>query len=41
MRESRFTEEQITALLSEQERGLKTAEVCRKHGISRNTFYKW
>ena len=41
MRQSRFTEEQIIALLSEQERGMKTAEVCRKHGISPNTFYKW
>ena len=33
MRNSRFTEEQIIALLAEQERGLATAEVCRKHGI--------
>lgn len=41
MRRSRFTEEQIIAILAEQERGLKTAEVCRKHGISPNTFYKW
>ncbi|MDP6954102.1 MAG: transposase [Alphaproteobacteria bacterium] len=41
MRQSRFTEEQIIAILAEQERGLKTAEVCRKHGISQNTFYKW
>lgn len=41
MRQSRFTEEQIIAILAEQERGLKTAEVCRKHGISPNTFYKW
>lgn len=41
MRKSRFTEEQIIAILAEQERGLKTAEVCRKHGISPNTFYKW
>lgn len=36
MRRSRFTEEQIIAILGEQERGLKTAEVCRKHGISQN-----
>ena len=28
-------------ILAEQERGMKTAEVCRKHGISQNTFYKW
>ena len=41
MRQSRFTEEQIIAILGEQEQGLKTAEVCRKHGISQNTFYKW
>jgi len=41
MRQSRFTEEQIIAILAEQERGLKTVEVCRNHGISPNTFYKW
>ena len=40
MRKSRFTEEQVIAILNEQERGLKTAEVCRKHAISPNTFYK-
>ena len=41
MRKSRFTEERIIAVLSEQERGLSTAEVCRQHGISQTTFYKW
>ena len=41
MRGSRFKEEQIIALLREQEAGLSTAEVCRKHGISSATFYKW
>ena len=41
MRKSRFTEEQIIAILAEQERGMATAEVCRKHGISEGTFYKW
>lgn len=41
MRKSRFTEEQILAILTEQERGMATAEVCRKHGISPATFYKW
>lgn len=39
MRQSRFSEEQIIAVLGEQERGMKTAEVCRKQGISPNTFY--
>ena len=41
MRKSRFSEEQIIAVLAEQERGLSTAEVCRRHGISQTTFYKW
>ncbi len=41
MRKSRFTEEQIIAILAEQERGMATAEVCRKHGVSEGTFYKW
>ncbi len=41
MRQSRFTEEQVIAILAEQERGMKTVEVCRNHGISPNTFYKW
>ena len=41
MKKSRFTEEQIFAILAEQERGMATAEVCRKHGISQGTFYKW
>ena len=38
---SRFNEEQIIAILQEQEAGAKTADVCRKHGISGATFYKW
>ena len=41
MRSGRFTEEQIIAILKEQEAGAKTAEVCRRHGISVATFYKW
>lgn len=41
MRKSRFTEEQIIAILAEQERGMATAEVCRRHGLSSATFYKW
>jgi len=41
MKRSRFSEEQIIGILREQEAGAKTAEVCRKHGISDATFYKW
>ena len=41
MRKSRFSEEQIIAILGEQERGETTAQVCRRHGISTPTFYKW
>lgn len=37
----RFTEEQIIKILREQESGQTTAEICRKHGISPATFYKW
>jgi len=39
MRASRFSEEQIIGILREHERGEKTAEVCRRHGISDATFY--
>ncbi|GAU87099.1 mobile element protein [Bosea sp. BIWAKO-01] len=41
MRLSRFTEEQIIGMLKEQEAGAATGDVCRKHGISSATFYKF
>jgi putative transposase len=41
MKRSRFSEEQIIGILEEQEAGSATADVCRKHGVSSATFYKW
>ena len=41
MKRSRFSEEQIIAILKEQEAGMPTADVCRRHGISPATFYKY
>lgn len=41
MKRSRFTEEQIIGMLKEQEAGMSTADVCRKHGVSSATFYKF
>lgn len=40
MRKSRFTEAQIIWMIKEQEAGMATAEVCRRHGLSPATFYK-
>lgn len=41
MKRSRFSEEQIIAMINEQEAGSPTAEVCRKYGISSASFYKY
>jgi len=41
MKRSRFSQEQVIAVLREQEAGVPPAEVCRKHGISSATFYAW
>lgn len=41
MRKSRFSDEQIINILKEHQAGLGAAELCRKHGISDATFYKW
>jgi putative transposase len=41
MKRSRFTDDQIIGILKEHEAGLSAAELCRKHGISDATFYKW
>lgn len=41
MKRSRFSEEQIIGILKQHESGVSTADVCREHGISSGTFYKW
>ena len=41
MKRTRFSEEQIIGILKEHQAGLSAAELCRKHGISDATFYKW
>lgn len=41
MKRKRFTEEQIIGVLKEHELGAKTADLCRKYGISEATFYNW
>lgn len=41
MRTSKFSETQIVSILKQQDAGLKVADICREHGISQATFYKW
>ena len=41
MRKSRFSEEQIVRIIQEYAAGAKVSELCRKHGMSDATFYKW
>jgi putative transposase len=41
MKRKRHTEEQIITILKEHEAGMKTADLCRKHGISEASFYSW
>ena len=41
MKTSKFSETQIVSILRQQESGVRVAEICREHGISQATFYKW
>jgi putative transposase len=41
MPKKRYSEEQVVSILKEAAAGTKTLEICRKYGVSENTFYKW
>jgi putative transposase len=41
MKRSRFTEDQIIGILKEHEAGVAVADLCRKHGVSNASIYKW
>jgi putative transposase len=41
MKKARFTESQIISILSQQEKGIAVADICREHGISNATFFNW
>jgi putative transposase len=41
MKRSRYTEEQIVGILKQGEAGIKTADLCRQHGITEGTYYRW